>query len=119
MGQNGRISEFAASQIPMYALRSLLTTPIPTFSLTGYERWWSEIYQHMASRGDEIVTTTPEFGPKSYAWSHAYTGETLNNIWSVNHFIGQRMSVIFTKVFGSGAAVLVDDPEQGIWPDIK
>ena len=87
--------------------------------LTGYEGWWTLIYTHMKNRGDKIITTTPEFGPKAYAWSHPYSGETLNNIWAINHFVGQRMSALFTKVFGEGSATLIADPEEGVWPDIK
>jgi hypothetical protein len=45
--------------------------------------WWAAIFRAAAARGDAVFTTTPEFGPKAYAWSDAHTGETYNNIWDV------------------------------------
>lgn len=52
---------------------------------------------------------------KDYAWQHAFTGETLNNIWDINHFMAQRLSEVWKEVVGEGAATMVADADKGVW----
>ena len=80
--------------------------------------WWAAIFRAAAARGDAVFTTTPEFGPKAYAWSDAHTGETYNNIWDVNHFIAARMAALWTATVGEGAATVVPDADKGVWADV-
>lgn len=70
----------------------------------GFKLWWSAIYSAAAARGEASFSTTPEFGPRAYAWSHPYTDETLANVWEVNHFVGMECAALHGALFGSATA---------------
>ena len=40
--------------------------------------------------------------------------DTYNNIWAVNHWVGQQVSNLYTDLGGEGS-VLKEDPEEGNW----
>ena len=51
--------------------------------LQGSMLWWRAIFEHSKARGDAVFSTTPEFGPPSYAWIDM-EGKTVANVWSVS-----------------------------------
>ena len=58
-------------------------------------------------------------GPQSglgaaYAWV-GLKGETIANVWSVNHWVGSQMALLHKSVHGGGVCALADDPDEGAW----
>ena len=88
----------------------------PAFApyLSGHLKWWDAIYALAGSRGDSTVSTTPEFGPPSYAWIHPFTSEPLVNVWDVNHFVAGQVATLFEARFGSDAAAKVIEDEDRV-----
>ncbi len=79
----------------------------------GYMKWWEAIYKARMALGDSSMSTTPEFGPPMYCWTHPFTNEPLVSVWDVNHWVGIQV----TKMFGyevnkEGAATLLEDPDN-------
>jgi hypothetical protein len=87
--------------------------------LAGYKLWWTAIYSASKARGDAVFSTTPEFGPPSYAWVDM-KGATVSNVWSVNHFVGGEVAKLHNAVHGGGGASVKEDTAevQGVWPDV-
>lgn len=87
--------------------------------LAGYKLWWKAIYACSKARGDAVFSTTPEFGPPGYAWIDL-KGETVANVWSVNHFVGQQMTGLHKEVHGGGEGALADDAAAvpGVWSEV-
>lgn len=94
----------------------------------GHVAWWRAIYEARIAEAKAagatdalVITTTPEFGPSLYAWTDAYTGKPINNIWAVNHWVGQQMAALWAATAaaagleGAQAAQLAEDPEEGAW----
>ena len=82
--------------------------------MEGFKTWWCLIYEQSRSRGDALFSTTPEFGPAAYAWV-GLKGETIANVWSVNHWVGSQMALLHKSVHGGGVCALADDPDEGAW----
>ncbi len=88
--------------------------------MQGYLAWWRACYQASMARRDAVTTTTPEFGPFAYAWVRAHAtapvgrADTLNNIWAINHWVGQQVAKLYAEL-GGKAPTLVDDAEEGAW----
>ena len=95
--------------------------PIWVPYMAGYMQWWRAIYQAALDRGDAVVTTTPEFGPFMYAWVKAHAAgpvpgraDTLNNVWSINHWVAKQVARLISEM-GGQAPTVVDDAEEGNW----
>ena len=99
----------------------ILDPRLPTWApyLEGYKLWWKSIYELSKARGDAVFSTTPEFGPPSYAWVDL-KNETVANVWSVNHYVGQQVALLHASVHGGGEGKLVDDAAAvpGVWPEV-
>jgi hypothetical protein len=57
-----------------------------------------------AAAGDEIITSTPEFGPAPYMWLDPRTDKPLVNVRVVNHWIGCELASHFAKTYGADSA---------------
>ena len=73
--------------------------------MAGHMRWWDTILETVGVRGDASFSTTPEFGPPMYCWTHPYTDEPVVDVFDVNHYVGSQVSELFAKRFGADAAV--------------
>lgn len=65
----------------------------------GHENWWNTIWQACLSRGDEVVTLTPEHGPPNYQHTTPYSRVPLADIWHVNNWVAQRQRERFQRLF--------------------
>jgi len=47
-------------------------------------------------------------------------GETISNVWGVNHFVGQQVALLHASVHGGGEAAIKDDTAAtpGVWPEV-
>ena len=88
--------------------------------LEGYKIWWRSIFEHSKARGDAVFSTTPEFGPSTYAWTDM-KGETVCNVWSVNHYVGMQVALLHAGVHGAGEAALKEDDAAtpGVWSEVR
>lgn len=68
-------------------------------NLAAHERWWSTVWDSMASRGFTEVTMTPEFGPDGYLQCAPFTCQPVANLWDINRWIGLRQSDRFSQHF--------------------
>ncbi len=64
-----------------------------------YKQWWTAVYKAAQARGEKEFSTTPEFGPAPYAWTHPYTDLPIADVWEVNHFIGQEVQTLYASLF--------------------
>lgn len=74
--------------------------------LEGFKVWWDAIFEACAAAGDEVITSTPEFGPAPYMPIHTVAGEDVPtlNVRVINHWIAQELSAIFAARFGEASA---------------
>jgi sugar phosphate isomerase/epimerase len=70
-------------------------------NLAAHERWWTDIWNSMASRGFTQFTMTPEFGPDGYLQCAPFSQQPVADLWDVNRWIGHRQSERFQLQFNS------------------
>ncbi len=73
-------------------------------ALAAHERWWDLIWLSQKTRGLEISTLTPEFGPDGYLHTQPYTGMPVADLWQVNQWIAKRQKERFDAVFNKTPA---------------
>lgn len=64
-------------------------------ALAAHERWWDAIWDCMESRGVEITTLTPEFGPDGYLHAAPFTGIPVADLWTINRWTALRQQARF------------------------
>lgn len=71
----------------------------PEFSgaLAAHERWWDAVWESQKTRGLEVSTLTPEFGPDGYLHCEPYTGKPVADLWEMNQWIAHRQRERFVK----------------------
>jgi hypothetical protein len=47
--------------------------------------------------------------------------ETVANVWSVNHYVGQQVAALHASVHGGGEAALKEDAAEtpGVWSEVR
>lgn len=58
----------------------------------GHERWWDMVWDSQESRGLEVSTLTPEFGPPPYMPTLPYTGTPLVDLWDICTYMAKRQA---------------------------
>lgn len=62
-------------------------SPLYADELQAHQRWWELLWQAMATRGEERITMTPEFGPDGYLQGDPFTGEPVADLWEINRWM--------------------------------
>ncbi len=64
-------------------------------ALEAHERWWTNIWENHASKGREITTMTPEFGPDNYLHTLPFTNVPVANLSEINLWMAHRQRLRF------------------------
>jgi sugar phosphate isomerase/epimerase len=67
-------------------------------ALEAHERWWAQIWHSQFSRGVNITTMTPEFGPDGYMHFLPFTGIPVADLWQINTWMADRQRQQFQKI---------------------
>ncbi len=68
-------------------------------ALAAHERWWDEVWKSQISRGVEVATLTPEFGPDGYLHCEPFTEKPVANLWEINRWIALRQRERFINQY--------------------
>jgi hypothetical protein len=60
-----------------------------------HEEWWQQIWKAQASRGREVSTLTPEFGPPPYLHTIPYTQAPVADLNAICNWMAQRQRELF------------------------
>lgn len=66
-------------------------------ALAAHERWWAQLWQAQATRGYEVVTMTPEFGPDGYLQCEPFSGRPVADLVEVNAWMAARQRDRFAE----------------------
>jgi hypothetical protein len=69
--------------------------------LEAHERWWDIIWDSQKSRGLEVSTLTPEFGPPSYQQVNPVSGKPDADLAAICDWQASREAERFKKKFGA------------------
>jgi len=67
--------------------------------VSGHLAWWNTIMKDMATRGEKVITVTPEHGPPNYQVTEPHTGRPLADIWDVNSWVADQVKAEYAAAF--------------------
>jgi len=67
--------------------------------LKSHEKWWSQIWDSQAKRGQEFSYVEPEHGPSPYLHTLPHTNVPVADLWKVNSWIGRRVTSNFEQKY--------------------
>ena len=65
--------------------------------LEAHEHWWDIIWDSQATRGMEVSTLTPEYGPPPYLQILPYTAAPVANLWEICRWQAEREADRFSQ----------------------
>jgi sugar phosphate isomerase/epimerase len=69
--------------------------------LDQHEHWWREIWRSAESRGLEVITMTPEFGPDGYLQRAPFTQLPVADLAEINGWMAERQRAHFDLRHGA------------------
>ena len=66
-------------------------------ALDAHERWWSAIWDELASQNRAMLTMTPEFGPDGYLHTLPYTKAPVADLNNINRWMAHRLRESFAR----------------------
>jgi sugar phosphate isomerase/epimerase len=67
--------------------------------LHRFMEWWQQIVEYHQTKGTNLLTFTPEFGPVPYMPLEPFTQKPLSNVWDNNIFMLNKLKEKFTRSF--------------------
>lgn len=67
-------------------------------AVEAHERWWAAIWRAQESRGENVSTMTPEFGPDGYLHCTPFTGQPVADLDEINAWMARREKEQFKRL---------------------
>jgi hypothetical protein len=66
--------------------------------LEAHEAWWIQIWQIQKSRGMQISTVCPEYGPPLYQHTQPFTNEPVADIQEISDWALHKLEILFESI---------------------
>jgi hypothetical protein len=72
------------------------------YQVEAHEAWWDAIVRAQATKGESVITFTPEFGPAPYMPALPFTAQPVSDLWEVCLYMTKRFRERFAQLHAKG-----------------